>query len=389
MRAVVTGMIATFPVGGVFWDYGQYAVGLERLGWDVWYLEDGNMPCLDLATGDFDWSGDWTSHARYLQGVLASVSPTLGQRWHLRSDDGQSFGVDRDEMIGVIAEADLFLNLSGATALRDEYLPSRCKVLLDTDPGWNHYMRWPLADRSPAAGDHGWRAHDRFATYAERLGRPDCPLPDHGLEWHPTRPPVVLDSWGGAPRPEPGSAWTTVLTWSAAPLPITDGTVSYGTKEQELPRIEHLPQMVNTPLELAVGGSSPPVERWREQGWSVVEAAGPSATPHTYRDYIVSSRGELSVAKNVYVETRSGWFSCRSVCYLAAGRPVVVQDTGWSDLVPTGDGLFAFDDADSAAAALETVEGDWDHHSAAAAEVAQRHFDSDVVLADLLDRVAS
>lgn len=385
MKAVVTGLIGAFPVGGVFYDYVQYALGLEDLGFDVWYLEDTTMPSLELDTGDWDHGLDWSGPVDHLQRSLASVSPTLGQRWHFRGVDERCFGVPADEMAAIVADADLFLNVSGAAVLRDEYLPSRAKVYLDSDPGWNHFMRWPKGRPNPV--DHGLFAHDRFATYAERLGAPDCPLPDLGLTWHPTRPPVVERLWADG-EVAAGDRWTTVLSWDNSPHPISHDGVEYGTKEREFARIEHLPREAPVTLEVAAGGAHPPVARWRELGWSVVDAIDVSRTPQAYRDYLVGSRGEFSIAKHVYVATRCGWFSCRSTCYLAAGRPVVVQDTGFSQLLPTGEGVVAFDDPGGALAGLARVEADHGAHAEAARQFAHDHFEATRVLADLCDRLA-
>jgi hypothetical protein len=289
----------------------------------------------------------------------------------------------------VVAGADLFLNVSGVALLRDEYLPCRRKVYVDTDPGWNHYMRFPRADHDPVPGDHGFRAHDHHATYAERLGAPDCPLPDYGLRWHPTRPPVLVDLWAGAPDVPADAPFTTVLSWQNAPRPIVHGGVEYGTKEQEFAKVEDLPTRAAVPLEVAAGGARPPAERWRERGWSVVDSTTVSRTPDDYGDYLRRSRGEFSVAKQVYVATRCGWFSCRSTCYLAAGRPVVLQDTGFTDTVPAGEGVLSFTTPDEAAAALRAVDRDYDHHASAATELAEACFGGVRVLEDLLDRVGA
>jgi hypothetical protein len=230
---------------------------------------------------------------------------------------------------------------------------------------------------------HGFRGHDHFFTYAERIGKPDCPLPDFGLRWHPTRPPVVLDRWRCEP---PGKRWTTVMGWDNFRKPLEFGGRLYWAKEPEFERVEGLPLRVCAELEVASGGS-PPVERWRERGWSVIDSHTVSRTVSDYQSYIQQSRGEFSVTKNVYAATRCGWFSCRSVCYLAAGVPVVVQDTGFSEFIPTGSGLFAFSDADSAASGIEAVEADYSTHQQTARDIAEQSFASDVVLADLLHRI--
>ena len=383
MKAIVTGMIASYPVGGVLWDYGQYALGLERLGFEVWYLEDTGWQVYDPTKGEY--GEDCAYSVAFLERSLAALSPTLGKRWHFRNMDGRTFGLDAKSFADVLADADLFLNVSGGTLLRDEYLPCRRKVLIDSDPGWNHFRNYPRWDANPGwQGTHGYRAHDFFFTYAERLGRPDCVLPSLGLPWQPTRPPVVLDCWQARP---PGEKWTTVMTWKNFQETIEHQGIRYGTKEMEFGKVQAVPTRACAKFEVATGGAEVPSDEWRALGWSVIEAAGISATADDYQRYIEGSRGEFSVAKNVYAATRSGWFSCRTVCYLAAGRPAVVQDTGFSDFLPTGQGLLAFSNLEEAARGVAAVESDYPAHQKAAREVAAKYFDSKVVLGDLLKRI--
>ena len=383
MRAIVTGLIATYPVGGVVWDYGQYALGLERLGFEVYYLEDTGWTAYDPGKGEY--AEDYSYGVQFLQRSLASLSPTLATRWHVRGMDGRSYGIPAATFEELVASADLFLNVSGGSLLREAYLPCRRKVLIDTDPGWNHFVNYPKWDRQPGWHDsHGFRAHDYFFTYAERLGQPDCPLPTFDLTWYPTRPPVILDRWCAEP---PGTSWTTVMTWDNFRRPIEYQGTMYGTKEMEFWRIEGLPSRTDAMFELAVGGSNAPRQRWGDLGWSVVDSHEVSTTAEVYRAYLQRSRGECSIAKNVYVATRCGWFSCRSICYLASGRPVVVQDTGFSEFLPTGRGLLVFSTPEEAIHAIETVESDYRTHQQAARAVAEAHFGSDSVLAALLERI--
>jgi len=382
--AVVTGMIATYNVGGVVWDYGHYLLGLERLGFDVYYLEDTGWEAYDPRAECY--VDDYAYGVQFTAAELPRLSPALHARWHVLDMRGESHGMSRSEIVDVVRDADIFLNVSGAALMRQEYLPSRRKVLIDTDPGWNHFRNYKLWDLEEKHwyGTAGWRAHDWYFTYAEAIGGPRCRLPLLGLDWHPTRPPVVLDQW----RPEgTGDVWTTVMTWDNFRQPIEHDGELYGTKELEFAKVEMLPRVVDVPLEVAVGGNQPPVARWRDLGWRIIESVSVSRTAEDYRQYIQRSRGEFSVAKNVYVATGSGWFSCRSACYLAAGRPVVVQDTGFSGVLPTGAGLLAFTTADDARAALEAVEADYEAHQEAAIDVARTHLSSERVLGDLLERV--
>lgn len=377
-------MIASYNVGGVVWDYGQYALGLEALGFDVYYLEDTGWESFDPRTGTY--GPDCSYGAAFLRTELTRLSPSLADRWHLRSMDGTTYGMPAAALADVVEGADVFLNVSGAALLRPEYERSERKVLIDTDPGWNHFRNYPKWDAAGAGwyGTAGWRAHDHFFTYAERMGRPGCLLPHLGVEWRPTRPVVTAESW----QPEsPGDVWTTVMTWKNFAEAIEhEGTV-YGTKEIEFQRVQELPRLVDVALEVAVGGSGAPIDEWRALGWRVVDSLGISPDSERYRSYVQQSRGEFSVAKNVYVDTASGWFSCRSVCYLAAGRPVVVQDTGFSEVVPTGEGLLCFSSVEEAAKAITTVEETYLDHSEAARKLAIDEFGVDRVLGQLLGEI--
>ena len=387
MRAIVTGLIATYPLGGVVWDYAQYALGLERLGFEVHYLEDTGNLLYDPSRQLYDENPSYG--LAFLERALGDLSEGLGRRWCLRSLDGCLHGPDAEGLEARVAGADLFLNVSGGTLLREPYRACPRKLLIDTDPGWNHFVNYPAADARAAAGTEqpgvaSWRDHDAFFSHAENLGQSDCLLPHLGIAWTPLRPPVLPECWRAEP---PGEVWTTVMTWNNFGRPIEHNGRSYGTKEREFTAIETLPSRVTVPLELAIGGQRPPLEQLAAQGWRLRRSEAVSHDHHGYRHYVQQSRGEFSVAKNVYVATRSGWFSCRSVCYLAAGRPVVLQDTGFSRWLPVGEGLLAFDDLAGAEAALAAVEADYGRHSRAARELAESAFAAERVLTGMLRSV--
>lgn len=393
MKAIVTGMIATYPLGGVAWDYGQYALGLERLGFEVTYLEDTGIVSYSYDAASRSYLEDPSEGVEFLARSLAELSPSLGQRWHVRTAGNVTFGLTQAELRDAVSEADLFINVSGSCLLRPEYRArTRRAVFIDTDPGWNDFVVLPQWDAKPVdERAMGFRGHDVHFSYANRRGLPNCSLPDFGLEWTPTRPIVVADLWQPLP---PGETWTTVTMWRNYLDVVEFRGRSYGSKDLEFHRVEDLPRHVNVALELAIYGNrqraahfgDAPRERWRSLGWSVINGREVSASMQDYATYIRRSRGEFSVAKNVYVDTRSGWFSCRSVCYLASGRPVVLQDTGWSESIATGNGLFAFQTVDDAAAAIAAVEADYAHHARAARDLACREFEAEVVLADLVSR---
>lgn len=382
MRAVVAGLVATYPVGGMAWHYLQYVRGLEQIGYEVAYLEDSGWQSFDPSMGDYGES--FTYGVDFLRDAIATIVPELGDRWHVRMGAHESAGMSLDDLAEFVATAEVLLNVSGGCLMRDEYLSCPRKVFIDTDPGPTQMVNLPKWDRHPGwQGTHGFRAHDAFFTFAERMACDDCRLPDLGLAWLPTRQPIATGAWSRTTSPR--SAWTTLMSWRPHPLdPIVADGVEYQLKQPEFERLVGLPAVTPVPLEVAVGGHMAPVGRWREAGWSVVDALQVTRTAGTYREYVGGSRGEISAAKQVYVATRSGWFSERSACYLAAGRPVVIQDTGFTDVLPTGDGIVPFTTPAGAAGAILAVESDHAHHVQAARQIAEDHFDARRVLADLL-----
>jgi hypothetical protein len=383
MRVVVTGLVATYPVGGVAWDYLQYVQGFRALGCEVTYLEDTGQWLYDPVAQTF--TADAGASARFLADALGQLDLSLAGAWALRAPDGRLHGLDEARLARICAAADLFLNLSGACWLREPYRAARVKAYVDTDPG---YSQAKIAAVNAGTGDESAefsvdliRRHDVFFTLAEHLGAPDCGIPACGLRWHPTRQPIVLANW--PVRRAPAGAFTTVMSWKIEPTPPSiDGRV-YGGKDVEFERFLDLPSRTPEALEVAVSGAAPR-ERIAAAGWRLADARAVSGTMTAYRDYIAGSRGECSIAKNVYVALRSGWFSTRSAAYLACGKPVVVQDTGFPAHVETGPGVQAFSTADEAAAALAAVRADYDRACEHARHVAESHFAADRVCARLL-----
>lgn len=382
VRVVVTGLIATYPVGGVTWDYLQYVHGLSALGHDVTYLED---------TGQWVYSPrlqTFTEDAAENLAYLAAALGRSGRRipWAFRDPHGVVHGLDPTALRRACREADLFLNVSGSGWLRDEYRGSGVHAYVDTDPC---YSQAKLAAVDAGCAEAGVResaamirSHDVFFSFAENLGRTDCAIPTAGLRWLPTRHPIVLADWPVAPAPATG-AYTTVMSWKIdVTPPVLDGRV-YGGKDVELAKLIALPRRTTTRLEIALSGTAPRGEL-AAHGWVLRDAREVSSTPDAYRAYLAGSRGELSVAKEAYVATRSGWFSTRSASYLASGRPVVIQDTGLTAHYPVGDAILPFDDLSGAAAALAAVEHDHDRRCREARALAAELFAADRVLGRLL-----
>lgn len=383
MRIVVTGLVAAYPLGGVSWDYLAYVDGFRRLGHEVLYLEDTGAWFYHPHTQTF--SDDPAPNLRYLSGAFAALGMS-DTPWAVRAPDGTCHGLEVTAVRRLCGSADLFLNVSGSCWLREEYRGARRTAYLDTDPGYTQAKLW-AADRGCATDDERYsvnliRQHDRFFTFAEHIGAPDCRVPQCGFDWRATRQPVVLERW---PFTYDGAArrFTTVLSWKQETAPPVIEGVRYGAKDVELERFLDLPRRTPSEIELAIGGAAP-AARLIAHGWWIVDAHAQSTTMADYQRYLQASRGEWSIAKHTYVALRSGWFSTRSAVYLASGKPVVVQDTGWSEHYPTGAGLIGFTTIDEAAAGLAAVEAEYRRHCDAARALAEREFAAPAVLGRLL-----
>ena len=383
MRIIVTGLVGQYAFGGVAWDYLQFVEGFRQLGHDVFYLEDTEMWPYDPIKNTI--SEDCSYNVSYLRGVMEKLG--LVDRWIYRSAPDASYhGHTEAEAKEICATADLYLNVSGCGWLRPEYLAIPCKAFLDSDPMFTQVAllsgKQDVIDRI--------RAHDRHFTFAENIGAPDCRVPDAGFHWIPTRQPVVLNWWDasvGTPR----DVFTTVMNWVSYKSCEYNGE-TWGQKDIEFLKFVDLPHRTTQKFEIAMGmgpGMKRPTEMLQQKGWQIIEPAEHLPNPWTYREYLRGSRGEWSVAKEGYVKSRSGWFSCRSACYLALGRPCVLQDTGWSNVYPTGRGLFAFRTMDEALAGVDAINADYAAHARAARDLAEQMFDARKVLADLIAKATA
>jgi hypothetical protein len=275
--------------------------------------------------------------------------------------------------------------------MRDEYFEPAVVAFIDSDPVYTQasvpdYLAGTI-DEAAAGRIAMLRRHDVFFTFGENVGQPDCLVPAGVFDWVPTRQPVVLGCFD--PHRVPVAArrrvLTTVASWEPTEQGPVVGGVAYKGKSAEFERFIDLPGRSPLPLEVALSGPAP-YDRLRAHGWAVRDGYEVSADPWTYRDYLAGSLGEWSVAKNAYVRSRSGWFSCRTACYLALGVPAVVQDTGFSRFLPTGSGLFAFDTAEGACEGIARLAAEPERHAAAARAVAEECFDSDKVLTRLIEQ---
>ena len=370
MKIVLAGIVARHPFGGVAWCALMYLLGFRALGHEVFYVEDTGECVYDPVRNTI--SEDPAYGLAHLHDTLAPHG--LGDRWAFVNYDGRYHGASRARVVEACRDADLFVNLSGGSWFwRDEYARVPRKVFIDSDPAFTQ-MSLVMRERSL---HEFFERFDTLFTFGANVGRPGCTIPDAGFTWHHTWQPVVLDQWtdAGAPRDR---RFTTVMTWT-----IKSFTDIGGNKDQEFLKVIDLPARVGPRFQLAVNG---PHDLLRAHGWDPVDAMHVSRTAASYRDFVRGSYAEFGVAKHTYVRTRSGWFSDRTECYLAAGRPAVVQDTGWSAHLPAGEGLFAFTSADEAVEALARVDADYDRHARRAREVAAEHFDARTVLTSLLER---
>jgi hypothetical protein len=256
-------------------------------------------------------------------------------------------------------------------------IPAR--ALIDTDPVFTQLRHLRDAEALAEA-----ERHTAFFSFGENLGRPGCSAPEDGLDWRPSRQPVVLDAWTVTPGPSRG-AFTTVMQWESYPA-IHHAGRRYGVKAASFEPYVDLPRRTGEVLELALGSAGAPRDRLREHGWRLQHPFPPTRDPWAFQSYVRSSKGELSIAKQAYVESSSGWFSERSTGYLASGRPVLVQDTGFTEWLPSGEGIVAFSSPDEALAGLETINGTYRRHCGAARELAAEYFDARKVLPKLLER---
>jgi hypothetical protein len=402
------------PLAGNLLAFFHYILGLHRLGHEVIYLEESgwSYSCYDPVT---------QALAEYPHTGLQLVR-SLMTNYNLKvpvcyvdRDSGKVDGADWDDLRRMLKTADLLLNIGGVCWL-SEFLVCHRRALIDMDPFFTQVGKF---------GAEGLDEYHVYFSYGSNIGRPGCKIPNDGIEWLPIVPPVVPEIWQGSKPlgvklnpdeqrlttkdenlssqlPTPNSplpilktqevdthnrAFTTIANWSAYGS-LTYHGEHYGQKDEEFLRLLDLPGYTSQRLELAVSGASPEVvERLRTAGWSVCNGGDVSADLSTYQAYILGSRGEFSAAKHGYVKTHSGWFSDRSVCYLAAGLPIIVQDTGFSDWLPTGQGVLVFSSLEEAAECIEQVNADYPAHCRAAREITTQTFSYKVVLPRLLKAI--
>jgi hypothetical protein len=380
-KVIVFGILFWYPLAGVTFQFLHYLIGLRRLGYDVYYIEDSARWIYDPRVNDL--SSDPT-------GNLAAIAPVLeahgfAGKWAFRGQypDGKCYGMTDAEIDALYREADVFLNVTGAQEIREEHLQVKRRIYVESDPF--------VSQVKVAKGDAGMirtlEAHDTLFTFGENIGAADCGIPLQRFTWLPTRQPVVLDLWPVA-EPRRDACFNTITTWSNKGKNIEWlGETWYWTKDREFEKFIDLPQRrPDVGFELAAGVSAEVRDMLTSRSWRLTDSIPVSTTVDSYRDYIRHSRGEFTVARDQYTRPKTGWFSDRTACYLAAGRPVVTQETGFSKILKSDKGLFGFTRMDDILAAVDAIESDYGGHSRAAREIADEYFAAEKVVGSMMER---
>jgi hypothetical protein len=380
-KIIVFGILFWYPLAGVTYQFLHYLIGLRNLGYDVYYIEDSGRWVYDPALNDLspDVSGNLKMVLPYLQ------AHGFGDRWAFRGNypNGQCYGMTESQILQLYRDADAFLNVTGAQEIRDEHRAVKRRIYVESDPF--------ASQVKVAKGDPGMiaqlAAHDTRFIFGENLGAADCATPIEKFNWQPTRQPVSIELWnrGGLTG---GPAYTTITTWRNKGKNLEwRGDTWYWTKDREFEKFLDLPQRrPGVQFELAMTVDEAVRQQVTARRWRQVGSVEVSRDADLYRNYIQQSRGEFTVARDQYVRPNTGWFSDRTCCYLAAGRPVITQETGFSKFIPSGKGLFGFRTMDDILAAVDAIESDYAGHCAAAAAVGAEYFAAEKVVASLMQR---
>ncbi len=382
-RVVLAGYFVRYPLGGYAWQALHFLAGLRALGCDVFFYEDTAYYAEAYVPGAAAMqSSDFEYGVRQAEQFFAAHG--FGDAWGFWDAGADRYhGAPAERTRAALADAELFVNLGGVNRVPRARRPRAAAAYVDLDPAYTQ-VRVAEGDAKLAelVGEH-----ERHFTFGESIGRDGCRIPRAGFEWRPLRQPVVAELWEPLAS-DPEAPFTTVGKWDASGRDVRfEGEVFAWRKRSEWLRFLDLPARTAERFCVAMDVASHPddLARLEAAGWEVVDPLGVSRDPHAYRAFIRRSRGEFTVAKDVNVRLRSGWFSDRGACYLAAGRPVVNQDTGFGDHLPTGAGLFAFHSPTDAATAIAAIAADYPRHCRAARALAVEHFAPARVLASLVD----
>jgi hypothetical protein len=382
LTIVVGGYIVAYPLGGMTWHHLNYLLGLHELGHEVWFLEDSGSYSYPYNPVSWQTSVDSTYGREYLERTFAHYGLPKRYCYYSQFEDAH-YGLSKSELDGLLTRADLLLCVSGVTPIRPERPRPRSIAVIDTDPVFTQLRMMHDVEFLNYYGQF-----DRVASFGRLIGTAQCPLPTHNFQWIGTNQPISLRHWPSlAPT---GAEFTTIGKWehtSDRNLEF-NGKTYRSTKASEWLKMVDLPR--RTRWKMTMGMLSMPketAEKFTRSGWNLVDAEKSTLSCQVFAEFIARSAGEFTVAKEIYAGLPSGWFSDRSSAYLATGRPVVTQASGFDQWLPTGQGLFSYETVEQAADALNEISGDYPAHCAAARRIAEKYFDSKVVLSDLLQQI--
>ncbi len=381
-QIVVMGFMAGCPIAGVVWQHIHYIVGLQRLGYEVFYIEDSARLPYDPLTGQVNVSFD------YAASKLEALARQFGfeERWAFCArylPEQTCVGMSRQRIKELYQYADAILNVCGSQELNEDLLKSERIIYVESDPGVEQ-IRIDNEDPYPV---YYLSQHHTLFSFGENIGRPEFPVPLHEFQWFPTRQPVVTDFWKTDYLPPAGAVFTSVANWNTSGKDIEwRGDKFLWSKSLEFLRFIEAPALAGEPFELAtIIADGTIVGRFEANGWRVADPSATSIDHNRYLRYLQTSKGEFTVAKDQYVRLHTGWFSDRSACYLAAGRPVITQQTGFTQHYGHHGGLFAFETLEQIPEAVRAINADYAMHSKAASEIAAEYFEATKVLSRLLD----
>jgi hypothetical protein len=374
---IVDGYMVRYPLGGnLSWAL-QWLVGFKELGHDVYFVEKSGYTnsCFDPAKGVM--GNDCAYGVQTVCSLLNSCG--LNDKFCFVDTNNTYFGLKRQDVERVFAAADIYIDMAHGSWY-SEASTSGMRVLIEVEPAYTQMQMQNSLDMG-----RDLDVYDYYYTNGLNIGTEYSAVPTVGISWRHVMNPVVVESFEIGVPPD-GASFTTVMNWQAH-NEIEYGGHRYGQKDVEFKKFETLPRLIDVPIELAIAGKNAPKRSLTEYGWQLCDAHEVTASIKSYRDYIRSSLGEFGVCKNVFVETHSGWFSDRSAAYLASGRPVVIQATGFEQYLPCGHGLFAVRNADEAAEAIREIMADYKSHSDAARHIAIQYLDAKIILKRFLNEI--
>lgn len=383
-RVVVMGFMGGCPIAGVVWQHIHYIVGLQRLGHDVYYVEDSARYPYNPVTYEEN------ENYAYAAEVLSKLADEFGfqDRWSYCArflPDNPTAGMPLSQIRDLYKTADAILNVCGAQEFNDDLLVSHNLLYVESDPGVEQIR----VDNGEGKTKEYLGRHRALFTFGENIGRERFPVPLHNARWLPTRQPVVTDFWKSEGLPPAGAVFTTIANWNTSGRKDIEwrGEKYLWSKSLEFLKFVEAPVKAGEMFEMATNiGQEVTRELFQKSQWRLSAPDEISIHWNQYRDYIRNSKGEFTAAKDQYVRLNTGWFSDRTACYLAAGRPAITQETGFTQFYGGDGGLFAFTTIEEIVAHVQTINSDYAKHSRIAREIAAEHFEATTVLKSLLER---